>query len=123
MSAAVTVQGLDQLVAGVGQVAQQLRDLADLDRDAAAIVERVASTKAPRRSGALASSGQVVRQGEHWAVQFGSPSVPYAGVIHNGWPAHHIRAQPFVFQAWEQTQDQVMESYAQGVDALLGKVD
>lgn len=90
-------------VRGLGELQATLRDIAgDLaaaEAAAARIIAPAARAAAPKRSGLLAASvhaeGASVRA-----------SAPYAGVIHNGWPAHNISPSPFVRTGAERTQDQ-----------------
>jgi hypothetical protein len=94
------------------------RQLDQLDEQALAPAEQAAAqviatqAKAPRRTGALAGSlaavgGAVV-----------SP-LEYAGVVHYGYPARNITAQPFVDQAFVDHVDAWAGAYLERVDDLL----
>jgi hypothetical protein len=52
----------------------------------------------------------------------GSADVLYAGVIHNGWPGHHIAAQPFFTKAIDKTTDAIADQYEDHVDEALSTI-
>jgi hypothetical protein len=111
----VEVPDLDQVVRGLDNVGEALRHLDDLDDAAADVVVRAAGPRTPRRTGRLesrtrAQDGAVVND------------LIYAGVIHNGWAARHIKAQPWIVEAGESSTDEWTAVYVDGVNELLGKV-
>lgn len=112
MSFRAEVKGLDDIVQGFDNVGEALRHLDDLDAAAADVVARAAGPRTPRRSGRLAA-GNTVRDG---AVV---NDTVYAGVIHGGWAARHIRAQPWIVEAGEATVDEWTAVYQDGVEELL----
>lgn len=82
----------------------------------------VAATHAPRRSGRLA--GTVRGSGTKTAavVRAGRSSVPYAGPIHWGWRARHIRPNPFLTRAAQETEPAWTEVYLAQVESILGQI-
>lgn len=52
-------------------------------------------------------------------VRAGRSTVPYAGVIHYGWPRRNIKAQPFLSDAAQTTESTWTTLYAQAVDDVL----
>jgi hypothetical protein len=100
-------------------------DLSDLKRahaEAAGIVTPVATAKAPRRSGRLASTVRGAGTKTAALIRAGFAAVPYAGVQEWGWPAHSIAAQPFVVPAAQETEPTWLGAYESEVDRILGQV-
>jgi hypothetical protein len=82
----------EDLARDLHRVADDLRDLSEPKREALELLAERGSVEAPRRSGRL---GRSVRPTWDQVVV----EAPYGGVIHNGWPARHIRANPFLQRA------------------------
>ena len=57
------------------------------------------------------------------SVLAGRSRVPYAGVIHFGWPAHNIEPQPFLYEALEDKREDVATLYGLGIEVLIDKLD
>lgn len=116
------VEGLDRLVRTMRKCGSDLDDLKDASRRAGDIVVRAAQARAPRRTGRLAGSIRAARQARRVRVSAGRSSVPYAGPIHWGWPARHIRAQPFISEAATETETQWVEAYRRDVAHAVDQV-
>jgi hypothetical protein len=116
------VQGLGQLVRTLRRAGDDVGDLKDAHARVAAIVAAAGASRAPRRSGALASSVRGSRQVRRARVSAGRASVPYAGVIHWGWPAHNIAPNPFLSEAAQDTESQWTATYQRDVQHVLDKV-
>lgn len=113
--ATVRVVGLRQLRDSLRRLARDLRDTATADTAAARIIAAAARPRTPRLTGRLAASitpgpGRV------------DVTAPYAGVIHNGWPAHHIAGRPFVTQAAEASQPAWLAAYTAQIDRAVSRV-
>lgn len=67
----------------------------------------------PRRSGALADNTTVTRDGDRTVI---ANPLPYAGVIHNGWPAHNIAADPFITSTAQRTTDVWLDAFVDELD-------
>lgn len=115
-----TVEGAGRLALTLGHAADQLADLGPVDREVGQLV--LGAVDPPRRTGALASTVDAVDDAGGVTLTAGSPAVPYAGVIHEGWPAHHIRAQPFMTKAIDKTTDEIANRYERHVDEALSTV-
>ena len=83
---------------------QEMKDgLKRANKQAAEVIAEPAQKDAPRASGALAKSVRATGGVASGAVKVGSKArVPYAGVIHYGWPARNIQPQPFVTEALQE---------------------
>lgn len=85
----------------------------------AANVSQAARGRAPRRTGALARS-TVGRPVTHGASI--SATVVYAGVIHNGWAAHNIAANPYIASTITTTRDRTLMAYQKDAQSALDRV-
>lgn len=119
----VRIDGLPELLRALDVAQGELDDLQAGNTAAAATVLGAARVAVPRRSGALAASGQANTAGRQATVSFGGGRVPYAGVIEGGWHAHHISPQPYLRPAVESTRDQWIGSYERNLQAVLDKVE
>lgn len=119
----VEVPGLRALRRDLRRMGDDLSDLKDASQEASGLVAREAGRRAPRRTGRLAGSGRGSRSTGRATVTFGGARVPYAGVIHWGWPARNIAPQPFVVEAAEDTQPQWLAFYQAGVDQAVERID
>lgn len=91
----VTVQGDETLRRTLAAAAD---DLEHLDQsDSARLVQSRAQARAPKRSGTLARSLVAKDLGKGHAVVVSD--LIYAPVIHYGWAARNIAAQPFLVTA------------------------
>jgi hypothetical protein len=54
-------------------------------------------------------------------VRAGGARVPYAGVIHFGWPAHRIAPNPFLAESLQRKRPEVLDELDRGIEELLRK--
>lgn len=104
----IRVRGLDQVVDALQQLGD---DLAEFGPYLAVAVEPAAieaASRAPRLSGELASSMELVIDGEVVTVTF---DLVYAGVQAYGWPGHNIAASGFT------------DPLDNGIDTLADRAD
>lgn len=120
---AVQVEGARELRRALKHMDGALDDLTDTNRSAAETVEAEAERTAPRRSGALAGDHRVSAGRTRSAVLVGRRSVPYAGVIHFGWPEHNIEPQPWLYEAADRRAAEVATRYRERVAELVRRVD
>ncbi len=116
----VRIEGAKELRRALRQVADDARsDLKPVHADVAGIVADTAQQMAPIRTGSLAasirSSGTLTKA----IVRAGTARIPYAGVIHFGWPRRNITPQPFLYDAMDRRRAEVLERYHDGVDAII----
>lgn len=113
------VRDLQRRLRGVGDGTGP-RELRELNKRAAEPVKEEGQRRAPKLEGRLSKSVTVQAQQRVAYVKAGSRvRVPYAGVIHFGWPAHNIEAQPFLYEAIEDRAGQVEDVYVDGINELL----
>jgi len=121
MNPEVIIEGVPETVHSLDDVASHADAVAAGYRDAERIVLVAARGRAPKRTGRLAASGHSEGTSGSAAVVFGSGNVPYANPIHWGWRAHHIKAQPFLLRAVEQTEPLWLRAYEARLAELIAK--
>jgi HK97 gp10 family phage protein len=110
---------------GQAQFRRQLRllsdgteDLKEAHTDAAKLVENEARPNVPVRSGALQGSLRSSGTKTRGVVRVGFARVPYAGVVHFGWPARNIAPQPFIYDALDHRRADVIDVYHDRVNEI-----
>lgn len=116
----VEVIGARQLRATLKRAGDDLSDLKDVHGQISRLV--IGATRAPRRTGRLAGSVRGSGTKTQAVVRAGRASVPYAGVIHYGWPGHHIAPNPFLIEAAHGTEPTWRALYLTEVDRILQRV-
>lgn len=116
------VEGLDRLVRTLNRAALDVSDLKDAHANAGRIVAADAVPRAPHRSGKLAGTIRTTRQARRARIVAGRSNVPYAGPIHWGWQARHIKANPFISWAAQATEPQWTDGYRRDVQHALDNV-
>jgi len=128
-TAAWEVEGARKLRATLKGANPQLLDrLKAAHLAAATIVTSRARDLAPvgvgtRHPGALRASVRPGGTKTAALVRVGSARVPYAKPIHYGWGRRHIKAQPFVSRAAQETEPQWFERYHREVLAVLDTIE
>lgn len=119
----VQVQGARELRKALKATDDRLDDLKDLHQRAAEPVASEARALVPVLGGDLKDTIRQDRRAAGAAVIAGRRAVPYAGVIHFGWPAHGIEPDPFLYDAADHRADDVRKAYVDGVNDLLARMD
>jgi hypothetical protein len=114
----IEVVGAKKLAAALRKTEGGIADLKVAHSDAARIVEGEAKTLVPRRSGTLAASIRSSGTQAGGVVRAGRAKVPYANVIHFGWPRHNITPQPFLYDAVDARRNEVVESFNKHVKKI-----
>lgn len=117
----VKVEGARELRRALKQFEGGIDDLKAAHADAAKIVADEAMQLVPRLSGLLESTIRSSGQASSGIVRAGTAGVPYAGVIHFGWPAHNIEPHPFLYDALDDRTAEVIEAYERHVDGLIDR--
>ena len=107
------------LAATLAAAGQHLGHLERAEAATGRLVATRARGRAPKRSGRLASSLSSKVDGATVAVGSG---LVYAPVIHNGWPAHHIHAHPFLVPVAQATEPVWRGYYVTEVQATFNRV-
>jgi hypothetical protein len=119
MSGAFTTRGADELARTMHAAGDELADLSAVNGRVGDLILARARPRTPVRSGRLVGSLRAV--GDVDDVALGSDLV-YAGPIHNGWPAHHIAANPFLTDAATSSTDQWTGLYVSELEDVVGGV-
>lgn len=117
----VTIKNLNKVTRALTKAGVDAQDQKALMHEIGMIVVRAAQP--PVRSGALAGSMRAGRGKTKAVVRAGGARVPYAGVIHYGWPKHNIEANPFLLKALESQRDEVYKKLDEGMGDVLRKND
>lgn len=121
-AAGVTVKGVKQLAKDLRQAGQDVGDLKAANKKVADIVVTQARANAPKRSGKLAATGRSGQAAAKVSVRFGSNQVPYANPIHWGWPKRHIKANPFLYRAVDETRSDWYAQYVYDIKKIMESV-
>jgi hypothetical protein len=120
----IEIEGLRDLNRALGRFGTEAKqEIKDLHLEGARRVETVATQIVPRRTGKLGSTIRSAGTLKGAQVRAGFARVPYAGVIHFGWPGHNIRPQPWLYDALDKRRDKVLEAYDDGLSKLIRKYD
>ena len=101
----IKIQGGKELRRELRKMGDDMQDLKELNLDVATIVSERAKDIVPRRTGNLADTIRPSGTKTAGRVRSGFKRVPYAGVIHFGFPARGIKPQPFLYDALDQRRD------------------
>ncbi len=121
-TARVQVTGAKELRRALAHMEADVKDLTPINREAAETVATEARGTAPVLSGALRRTIKSSATKTKGVVRAGGKGIPYAGVIHFGWPAHNIKAQPFIFDALASRESEVVEKYQRRIADLVERV-
>lgn len=120
MAGGVEVKGAARLAATLALAGRELGRMDAANARVGADVATAARGYAPRRTGRLSRS-ITGRAGPNNSAEIVG-TVVYAGVIHNGWPRHGIRANPYIKRAVEGGESRWVAEYKTEVDKILSNV-
>lgn len=120
--AGITVEGAAQLRRTLRAAGDDLGDLKDAHSQVGTFVTRAATPRAPRRSGALASSGRPGATKTAALIRYGGARVRYARPIHWGWPRRNIAANPWAYRTAIDTRPQWTQLYQAAVNRVLARI-
>lgn len=115
----VQVEGVRELRKRLRTIEGGLDDLKAEHRWVGDYVLRRAAPATPRRSGRLAASGRAAGTATASIVRYGTARVPYAAVIHYGWPARHIRPSEWVWNAAQRSEPVWLAHFNQAIEQLV----
>ncbi|MGP5715679.1 hypothetical protein ACTXO9_07285 [Brachybacterium tyrofermentans] len=118
----VEIDGARELRRTLRAAGDDLEDLKAANQAAANIAAAAAKSEAPKLTGALA--GDIRASGTKTAgiIRAGRKKLPYAGVIHWGWPKRNILAVPYITAGAQQTESIWVPLYQKQLDQALKKV-
>lgn len=129
----VTVEGMRSLRASLKAAGMGLEDLKAAHLRVAQLVADRAAARAPRRTGRLAASVRAAGTQSSAIVRAGKVATPYAGPVHWGWPSRPdpalhwrggvIHAQPFIYNAAGELEDQWLHIYLAELNRLIAQVE
>lgn len=123
MSASVRVEGGARLRSTLRKAGANMNDLKDANAKVGQYIASESQPIAPRgKTGKLAGSVRSARQVGRARILAGSAAVPYAGVIHFGWPQHSITARPWISTTAQATEPQWLETYLEDVQSVCDTV-
>jgi len=121
MAQSIKATGVKELRRELRRMGNDLEDLKALNLDVATLVSDRAKDIVPRRTGNLADTIRPAGTKTAGRVRAGFKRVPYAGVIHFGFPARGIQPQPFLYDALDQRRGEVFDAYFKGVKKIQRK--
>jgi hypothetical protein len=121
MAQSIKATGVKELRRELRRMGDDLEDLKALNLDVATLVSDRAKDIVPRRTGNLADTIRPAGTKTAGRVRAGFKRVPYAGVIHFGFPARRIQPQPFLYDALDQRRGEVFDAYFKGVKKIQRK--
>lgn len=117
----IRIEGMRKMIRKLEKAGADAQDMKDLMHSIGMLVVNAAAP--PHKSGKLAGSMRAGRGKTKAVVRAGGAAVPYAGVIHYGWPARNISAQPFFTSALQRKQGEAFTMLQDGIDQILTKND
>lgn len=117
------LEGARAMRAQLKAAGSDLSDLKAANREAAALVARAATGKAPHRSGDLAATVRSSGTKTAGVIRAGRASVPYANPIHWGWFSRHIKPNPWVALAAKATEPAWIKKYEQQLAKILAQIE
>lgn len=121
MASGARIEGLNKAVRQLIALGADVEDLKDGFAEIAAKGAALASSKAPRKSGALAGTVRGNRAKNKAVVTAGRAKVKYAGPINYGWPARGIRANRFMQKADEELRPKAVEILESSLQKAIHK--
>ena len=115
--AKVELQGFDTLSRSLDAAGRELKTMPEANATAGEIIASAARTRAPRRTGALAASVAAEPERDGVAIVAGERYAPFVE-----YGTRTMRAEPYIRPAVAETQEKWLETYATGIDDVLGKV-
>lgn len=120
---AVRVEGLDELRRSLRRVkdAELDQEMKKIHLDLAREVLQLAEPKVPVRTGALKASLRAAGTVRDAIGRVGKASVPYAAPVHWGWAARGIKPRPFLTDAAEALERDIVDRYDRQVAEMLDR--
>lgn len=117
----VRIEGLNKVVRGLQDLGVEVSDLKGAFSAISAEGARLASSFAPRVSGALAATIRGNKAKNKATVTAGRAKVRYAGAINYGWPRRKIQPSLFMQRADKALAPRVVPMLEAGLDEAIQK--
>lgn len=118
----IEVEGARELRAALKRAGDDASDLKDANQAAGQVVVEEARSIVPKLSGRLEGSIRASRAKGSATVKAGGAQLPYAGVIHFGWPGHNIDPNPFLYDALDARRNEVIAAYQDAIDRITERI-
>jgi|TARA_R100001163_G_C5047176_1_gene184360 hypothetical protein len=115
----VTIYGGTELRKALKEAAGDTDDLKRLNVEIAEMVADEARRNVPIRTGTLKGSIKAFGAASKARVTAGSKRVPYAMVIHWGWPQRNLEGSFFITNAMEKKQEEILDYYEIELEQIL----
>lgn len=120
--AGIKIEGLNALARQLKELsAEAVVELKALNLAAAEDIAQAARDRTPVDTGMLQDSIKAHATARRGTVTVGGTGIPYAAVIHFGWPAHNISPAPFLYEALDTRREAVFATYDSAVNALVDR--
>lgn len=116
------IQGADRAMRALARAGAETQDMKDLMHSLGSLVVKTARPLTPHKTGRLAGSIRAGRGKTKAVVTAGRKSIPYAGVQHYGWPAHHIKSTMFLVKALEIKNKDIVRTLVKGIGEICTKL-
>lgn len=117
----VRITGLSKTIRALSKAGADSESMRDLMHSIGRMV--IGNANPPVRTGRLAGDMRAGRGKTKAVIRVGRASIPYAGVVHYGWPARNIKAQPFYITALQSSQGKALQMLDDGLEDILRKND
>lgn len=119
------VQGLRTLRAQLKAAGVSLQDLKDAHAEVADLVIARArfTPRTARSTGALAASVRGSGTQSAAVVRAGGARLPYANAIHWGWRARRIKAQPWLYDAAQDSREDWTGLYLSALQQIIDSIE
>lgn len=123
----VEVRGAKELRSTMRRAGVRMQDFTVAHRKTANVIVHAAENRTPvgpGRNGHIASTTRAGATQTSAIIRVGNNTrFPYAGPIHWGWPARHIRANPWVSEAAQATEDRWVPLYFDQLEEIVKTIE
>lgn len=117
----IEVRNLTKILRALSKSGADAQSMKDLMHSTGMIIVEGARGLTPARSGALRASLRAGRGKTKAVVRAGGARVPYAGVIHYGYPMRNIEKTMFMVRSLERNRQKAVDHIESGLGDLLRK--
>lgn len=121
----IKIEGGAKLRSTLRKAGLNMKDLTAVNRAAANVVLPAAKSMAPvgdPKNGHIKTTVRIGATQRAGVVRAGNKTRPYGGVIHWGWPARNIKAQPWIAEAAKSTEGKWLDLYWERLNKTIDSV-